>query len=168
MTKFEDTAWWIGLIGSVASIGAAIWAFIEARKASGSASAAEKIRLELINRRKLVEASQFYREANRAISSLTAVGPTSSASSVRGIDCSRISTQALEFITFLNTHREELPSLLKTKVGALVVNTKKDLATLAEAKTFDEKKSAGSAIYYQIAAIMPDIKALADEKKEDA
>ena len=168
MTRPEEIAWWIGLIGSIASIGAAIWAFVEARKARSSASDAEKIRNELVSRRNLVEVADIYKEANRVISALTAVGPSASVNSVRGLDCARISTQALEFVTLLSTHREQLPTSLKSKVELLVFDTKKDLASLAEAKDFESKKAAGSAIYYKITALMPAIKVLADEKRESA
>ncbi|MBA3769510.1 MAG: hypothetical protein H0X08_03260 [Blastocatellia bacterium] len=151
----------------MASIGAAIWAFVEARKAGKFASTVERIKDELVSRRNLVEVSQVYREANRAIAALTAVGPSCTSSSVRGLNCSLIAAQVLEFVTFLNTHRAGLPEALRPKVNLLVLETKKEVSLLAEAKTFEAKKSAGTAIYYKIASLMPEIKVLADEKNED-
>jgi len=39
---------WLSIIGSIASIGGAIWAFYEAKQASKSASKAEMVRDEVI------------------------------------------------------------------------------------------------------------------------
>jgi hypothetical protein len=57
----------LSIAGSVASIGAAIWAFIEARKAADSATKAELVRNELIDRRKLVEVSKIYAQTDRIL-----------------------------------------------------------------------------------------------------
>ena len=47
----------LSIFGSVASIGAAVWAFLEAKKAAASASKAEEARNEMIDRRRLGEVS---------------------------------------------------------------------------------------------------------------
>ena len=51
---------WMSIAGSVASIGGAIWAFLEARKSAESATKAENIRNELIDRRGMVEVSKVH------------------------------------------------------------------------------------------------------------
>ena len=50
---------WLSIIGSVASIGGAIWAWREAVKSSKSASKAEKIKTQMINQRKTSELSEL-------------------------------------------------------------------------------------------------------------
>lgn len=60
---------WLSILGSVASIGAAIWAYIEAKSASRHASKAEAIRDELIQRRSRVEVSQVHAKPRRPVNS---------------------------------------------------------------------------------------------------
>lgn len=50
---------WLSIVGSVASIGGAIWAWREAVKSSKSASKAEQIKTQMINQRKTSELSEL-------------------------------------------------------------------------------------------------------------
>ena len=50
----------LSITGSIASVGGAIWAYIQAKSAANSASQAEKIRDELIERREIVEVSSVH------------------------------------------------------------------------------------------------------------
>ncbi|WP_201534104.1 hypothetical protein [Psychrobacter immobilis] len=58
----------LSLLGSVASIGAAIWAYIEARKAAVSASEVEKVRNGMIDRRRLGEVSKVHAQTDKVLS----------------------------------------------------------------------------------------------------
>lgn len=49
----------LSIIGSIASIGGAFWAWYEAKKSSNSASKAEEIKTQLINQRKTAELSEI-------------------------------------------------------------------------------------------------------------
>jgi hypothetical protein len=166
ITTFENVAWWIGLIGSVASIAAAIWAFVEAKKASEAAEEAERFRNEIVNRRRIVESSGVYRETKRILATLSKVGPSSDSIKSKGISGSNLADEVREFVLLLNEHRQDFPESLKTSVNTLIEETKEDIRLLAEATTFASKRTAGTSIYYKILGLVPAIKALADEKRE--
>lgn len=163
----EAMYWWIGLIGSIASIGAAVWTVVQARRARNAASDAENFRDEIIEKRRLVEVSQLYKETGRILTAVTAVGPTCGQKSLRGIDCSKIAGDVLEYTRFLGHQAVDLPSPFKEKVGAFLVNIKPDIESLSEAVTYQEIKASGKSIYYRIDGLMPEIKKLVDEKREN-
>lgn len=50
---------WLSIVGSIASIGGALWAWNEAKKSSRSASEAQQIKTQLINQRKTAELSEI-------------------------------------------------------------------------------------------------------------
>jgi len=163
MSSIEN---WISIIGSIASIGGGFWAFIEARKAKKSAFKAEKIKGEIIDRRKLVEVSQIHTETKRILTKVSAVGPSCTSSLVRGINCSGIAQEVEEYCRFLNEQSNHFTTSFGNQAKELCESLKKDIELLAEAKKFEEKKNAGKSIYYQINAFMPVVKSVADDNKE--
>jgi len=88
---------WLSILGSVASVGAAIWAFIEARNASRDATKAEAVKNELIQRRTMVEVSHVYAESSRILKLASQVGPTCTKKSTRGLDVSSIAKSIEEY-----------------------------------------------------------------------
>ncbi len=158
---------WISIIGSIASIGGAFWAFIEARKAKKSASKAERIKGEIIDRRKLVEVSQVHTETSRILKTVSKVGPSCNSSLVRGISCANIAQEVEEYCRFINEQSNHFTTLFDNQAKELCESLQKDIELLAEAKTFEEKKNAGKSIYYQINDFMPIVKSLADDNKEN-
>lgn len=158
---------WLSILGSIASIGGAVWAWYHAVQASKSASKAELVKSEIIERRKIVEVSQVYRETTRVLSILSKVGPSCNASTLRGVNCSHIATEVAEFSRFINEHSQYFSELFENKAKKLCKSIKDDIEKLAEAKDFDEKKNAGKTIYYKIDEFLPVVKSLSDERREN-
>lgn len=156
----------ISIIGSIASIGGAIWAFVEARKAASSASKAEAVRDEIIERRKIVEVSQVHAETSRILKVVSKVGPSCNQSLLRGVNCSSIAKDVEEYSRYINEHSSHFTDFFENKAKELCELLNPDIENLSEAKSFDDKKSAGKSIYYKINNFMPFVKELADDKKE--
>ena len=163
MSEFES---WLSAIGSIASIGGAIWAFTEAKSAAESATKAESVRDEIIDRRKLVEVSQVHAETSRILKVISAVGPACNQSLLRGVNCGTIAKEVEEYSRFLNEHRSYFTEFFENKAKELCEQLNPDIEALSEAKSFEEKKDAGKRIYYKINSFMPFVKELSDEKKE--
>jgi hypothetical protein len=157
---------WISIIGSIASIGGAAWAWYQAVEAAKSASKAEKVKGEMIERRKIVEVSQVHRETTRILQVVSKVGPSCNSSTLRGVNCSHIATEVSEYSRFLNEHSSHFTEFFENKAKELCAAIKEDIERLAEAKTFDDKKNAGKSIYYKIDEFVPIVKSLSDEKRE--
>lgn len=157
---------WISIIGSIASIGGAIWAFVEARKAASSATKAESVRDEIIERRKIVEVSQVHAETSRILNVVSKVGPSCNKSLLRGVDCGAIAKEVEEYSRYINEHNFHFTDFFENKAKELYEQLRPDIESLSEAKSFDDKKSAGKSIYYKINSFMPVVKELTDEKKE--
>ena len=154
---------WMSIAGSVASIGGAIWAFLEARKSAESATKAENIRNELIDRRGMVEVSKVHTKTIEILRETSNFGPTCTPISIKGIKASDV---AKEYSRFLNEHSSYFDTLFENNAKNLCDSLKQHIENLSEAETFDEKKKAGKEIYYLINSFLPQVKQLSDGKKE--
>ncbi|MBC8080899.1 MAG: hypothetical protein H7X86_11180 [Gorillibacterium sp.] len=163
MSKIET---WLSIVGSVVSIGGAIWAFIEARKASRSASKAEQVRDEIKSRRKLVEVSQIHTETSRILNVVSKVGPACNQSFLRGVNCGSIAKEVEEYSRYINERSSNFTDFLENKAKELCAELHPDIEALAEAKSFEDKKAAGKSIYYKINNFLPFVKEISDERKE--
>lgn len=157
---------WISIIGSIASIGGAVWAFVEAKKAALSANKAETVRDEIIARRKIVEISIVYAETTRILRSVSRVGPSCNESLLIGVNCDAIAKEVEEYSRFINEHSSYFTDLFVNMAKDLCKQLYPDIEALSEAQSFADKKSAGKSIYYKINTFMPFVKDIADEKKE--
>ena len=90
------------IIGSIASIGGAIWACYEAKNAANSATKAEKVRDEMIHRRKMVEVTQVHAETKRILKVVSKVGPSCNSTLIRGVNCADIAKDVEEYSRFIN------------------------------------------------------------------
>ncbi|MCT2413386.1 hypothetical protein MNU23_17035 [Pseudomonas aeruginosa] len=153
-------------IGTVASIGSAIWAFIEARKAAGSATEAQRIQHELIERRKLVEASQIHSETTRILGRVAVIGPSCNRESMRGVKHYDIAKEVEEYSRFLSSQSQHFSELFENRAEALCLSLRTDIETLSEAEEFETIKNTGKSIHYKILDFLPITKMLSDEKKE--
>tara|TARA_B100000780_G_C20985635_1_gene394010 strand:- start:319 stop:816 length:498 start_codon:yes stop_codon:yes gene_type:complete len=158
----------ISIVGSIASIGGAIWAFIEAKKSMSAADKAENLRDELINRRKIVEVSQVHSETNRVLSVVSKVGPSCNAKLLKGINCADIAKEVEVYARFILEQSGHFSDLFENKAKELCNDLKDDIESLSEAINFEDKKSYGKSIYYKIQNFIPAVKQLSDEKKERA
>lgn len=156
----------LSIVGSVASILGAIWAWMGARKAARSADAAERVRQELVDRRKLAEVVQIYSEIKRVLCVVAAVGPTSTPQHVRGLNCAGIAREVETFAATLLERGSHFSDLYSDRATVLRDDLRADVEGLAEAETFEDKKRYGKSIYYKIESFAPVVKQLADAKQE--
>jgi hypothetical protein len=158
----------LSIAGSIASIGAAIWAFIEARKAAASASKAELVRDELIDRRKLVEVSKVSVQTERILTVVSKIGPSCNPKTLKGVDCAGIAKEVEEYSRYLNTQSAHFSDLFENKAKTLCEELNKDIEDLSEANSPEKKKEVGKRIYYKINSFMPFVKQLEDKKKDNS
>lgn len=158
----------ISIVGSFASIGAAIWAFIEAKKSTNAADKAEQLRDELIHRRKMVEVSQIHSETSRILSVVSKVGPSCNEKLLKGVNCADIAKEVEIYARFILEQSGHFTDFFENKAKELCDDLKDNIEGLSEAVKFEDKKSHGKSIYYKIQNFMPAAKQLSDEKKERA
>lgn len=156
----------ISVIGSFASVGAAIWAYVEARKSKSAANKAESVRNEIIYLRKTVEVSQVYSETKRLLTVVSKVGPSFNQSVFAGINCVDIAKEVEIFSSFILEQSEHFSKDFNNKAKELNNDLKNDIENLSEAVSFDDTKKYGKSIYYKIESFIPVVKKLSDEKKE--
>src|SRR4030095_8184848 len=87
----------LSILGSVASIASAVWAYREARRSALSATKAESLLDEIVHRRKLLEVSQVYAESKRILSIVSDVGPSAEPKRLRGINAAKIAREIEEY-----------------------------------------------------------------------
>ena len=158
---------WISVVGSIASIGAAVWAFVEARKSSSAATKAEKVVREIVSRRKLIEVSQVHAETARILKIVSTVGPACNPSLLRGVNCGAIAKDVEEYSRYINEHSSHFSEVFKNRAKELCRDLRPDIEALSEAESFDNKKAAGKSIYYKIDGFMPFVKEISDARKEN-
>jgi len=156
----------ISIAGSFASVGAAIWAFVEAGKAASSATKSEQVRNELIDRRKLVEVSKVYAQTEGILTVVSKIGPSCNHKTLKGVDCSLIAKEVEGYTRFLNMQSSHFSEKIENKAKILCDDLKRDIEELSEVVALDRKKEIGKKIYYKINDFMPFVKHLTDEKQE--
>lgn len=163
---FDHMETFLSIVGSLASIFGAIWAWVEARKAARSADTAERVREELVDRRKLAEVAQIHSEIKRVLGVVAKVGPTSTPQLVRGLNCADIAREVETFAAMLLERGGHFSDLYSDRATVMRDDLRADIEGLAEAKTFEDKKRYGKNIYYKIENFTPVVKQLADAKQE--
>ncbi len=158
----------LSILGSIASIGGAYYAYRQARRSRKYATEAQNLRDELINRRKLIEVSQVHSETNRILKVVSKVGPTSTVTSIKGINVTSISQDVEEYSRYLNSQHSHFSELFRNRAAKLCKSLNPDIEKLSESMEFEDIKSAGKSIYYKINDFLPLVKSLTDEKKEQS
>jgi len=154
-------------LGSIASIGGAIYAYRQAVHSRNSATEAKKVRDEFIRRRGLVETSQVHAETNRIIKVVSKVGPSCTNLTIKGLEVNKIAQEIEEYSLFLNTQSEHFNEMDSNRAKELCLSLKEDIENLSEATAFIDIKSIGKSIYYKIYEFLPVAKSLTDSKKEE-
>lgn len=157
---------WLSILGSIASIGGAYYAYHQAGKSREYATEAQRLKDELVNRRKLVEVSQVHAETDRILKVVSRVGPTCTATSIKGVNVTGIAQDVEEYSRFINAQSSHFSELFSNQASELCTSINDDIENLSEALEFQAIKAAGKSIYYKINAFLPLVKALTDEKKE--
>lgn len=157
----------LSVVGSIASIGAAIWAFVEARKAMAAASKAETIKNEMIDRRQLVEASKIHSETERVISKVSQIGPASRVEVLSGINIDDILNEVQSFSTFIIAQSEQYDDNFKRTVKKLNKDLQTDIDKLSQSTLEYEYKQIGTKIFSALQGFLPTAKSLADGRREN-
>lgn len=158
--------YWLSILGSIASIGGAYYAYHQAMQAKGHATETKRLKDEFVNRRKLVEVSQIHSETDRILKSISKVGPTCTSESIKGIIVTEIAKEVEEYSRFLNAQSGHFNELFSNEASDLCRSLNDDIESLSEATEFKNIKESGKNIYYKINAFLPLVKSLTDDKKE--
>lgn len=158
----------ISVIGSIASIGGAIWAFFEAKKSTDAATKSELLHSELIHRREMIEVSIVHEETKRILGVVSKVGPSCNAQLIKGVNCADIAKEVEVYARFILEQSEHFTDFFDNKARELCDDLTDDIEALSEATNFEQIKNCGKKIYYKIQNFMPAVKQLSDEKKERA
>lgn len=156
----------ISVIGSLASIGGAIWAFVEADKAAKSVTKAESVRDELINRRELIEISKVHSETTRILKVASRVGPSSDLRRLTGFNAPEVASEIEEYVRFLSEHSSYFSELFENTARDLCDSLKDDIAVLADARDPKSIKDIGKVIYNKIHGFLATAKMISDLKRE--
>ncbi|EGQ8961969.1 hypothetical protein ACKOZB_004375 [Vibrio parahaemolyticus] len=164
----EETNWEaiISVIGSFASIGGAIWAFVEADKAAQSVTKAESVRDELINRRELIEVSKVHSETTRILKVASRVGPSSDLRRLIGFNAPEVASEIEEYVRFLSEHSSHFSELFENTARDLCDSLRDDISVLADARDPQSIKDIGKVIYNKIHGFLPTAKMISDLKRE--
>lgn len=164
----EETNWEtiVSVVGSIASIGGAIWAFVEADKAAKSVTKAESVRDEIINRRELIEVSKVHSETTRILKVASRVGPSSDLRRLTGFNAPEIASEIEEYVRFLSEHSSHFSELFENTARDLCDSLRDDISVLADARDPQSIKDIGKVIYNKIHGFLPTVKMISDLKRE--
>lgn len=164
MSATVDT---ISVISGFASIGSAIWAYIEAKNAAKSASKAAEVKAEIIERREIIELSVIHSETSRILKLVSKIGPSCTESKIRGVNCSEIASEVQSYCSTINEQKSHFSYLFNNEAEKLYESLKTDIEALSEAKDFTSRKQHGKNIYYKINDFLPIVKTLSQTKSDN-
>ena len=156
----------ITIIGAIASIIGAGFAYWQASKAKGSADEAKSVRAQLIDHRKASELSKIQASCKKALNSMTKYGAASTASSLDGIDTQNDSFNVQEFIILTKEHRAYFGNKRVNKADEFCNALTPLLDDFAQASTPDNQRKYGKQLVTHLSSINADIKKLLDSKRE--
>nr|WP_319401861.1 hypothetical protein [uncultured Carboxylicivirga sp.] len=151
------------IITGLASIIGAIIAISEARKAKNSAEIATSAKNEILDIKNTEEISKVYSETKNIIKELRKVGPTATATKIKGVDNNEIASRVLEYSSLLNEHKSIFNQ--QNEVDSLCNKLKTPVQKLANAKDADEIINQGKKIYNLINNHLSQIKKELDDLK---
>lgn len=156
----------ISVVGSIASILGAVWAYMEAGKAAKSVTKAESVRDEIINRRELIEVSKVHSETTRILKVASRVGPSSDLRRLTGFNAPEVASEIEEYVRFLSEHSSHFSELFENKARELCDSIRDDIPVLADARDPNSIKDIGKVIYHKIHGFLPTAKMISDLKRE--
>lgn len=159
---------WISIAGSGASIIGALLAFYQAYRAGKSANKAERIRDEIVGRRKLLEVSHVHSDTKRILRVVARIGPACTRDKLKGVDCAVIAEEVDEYVTNLLQQSEHFAGELNNEAEGLAQGLRPEIEELAAATSLKSKHEIGKNIYYRVQEFLPIVKRLTDVKREGA
>ncbi|MGR3972474.1 hypothetical protein [Shewanella sp. 1180_01] len=156
---------WLSIIGSVASIGGAIWAWKEAVKSSKSATKAEQIKAQMINQRKTSELSELKPLVLDATDSVKRYS-TTMVSSLIGADETTKETEAAKIQTLLNKIVEFSDYFPENFANQFFETSHSSLQSFLEANSPGDSKKHGMDLHKQMVDFSSVLRKNLTEKKE--
>ena len=156
---------YLSIIGSLASILGAIWAWKEARSSEKSANKAKQIKEQLISHRKTSELVELQSLHNTALLAFKKYG-SSSSTSLTGINHNSDAQLSLDFIHKLKEFREYFNSMSGNAADNLFNEINDELATFKNVTNSQQISSHGTLILNHLASFAPLLKREATLQKE--
>lgn len=156
---------WLSIVGSVASIVGAIWAWKEAIKSSKSATKAEQIKTQMINQRKTSELSELKPLVIDAINSVNKYS-TSMTSSLIGAGKTTKETEAEKIQKLLNKIGEFSDYFQDGFANQFFATSNRSLQSFLEANNPQDSKRHGMDLHKQMVDFSSILRKNLTEKKE--
>ena len=156
---------WLSIIGSVASIGGAIWAWKEAVNSSQSATKAEQIKTQMVNQRKTSELSELKPLVLDATDSVKRYS-TTMVSSLIGADETTKETEAAKIQTLLNKIVEFSDYFPENFANQFFETSHSSLQSFLAANSPQESKKHGMDLHKQMVDFSSVLRKNLTEKKE--
>lgn len=156
----------ITVVGTLASVASAIFAWRQAETARDSANKAEEIRTQLISHRKTSELSELKVALGKAQTAMTKYGPASAKSSLQGVNQARDASDVQDFLLSLKENRNLFQRNGINSADILCTRLYELIATFSSATTSSNKKEAGTELLEAINSFSPVVKQALDSRKE--
>ncbi|RZQ54926.1 hypothetical protein C1E23_01175 [Pseudoalteromonas phenolica] len=137
------------IVGTFASIGSAIWAFVEARKSRDAASQAENVKTQIINQRKTAELSELNPLLTEAVNCCKHY-TTSGSSSLIGVELNKKENEAAKIQSLLDKiieYSEYFPNGFATEFYEL---TDESLQEFLNSESAEDIKKHGKQLHRQL------------------
>lgn len=156
---------WLSIVGSIASIIGAIWAWREAIRSSNSASKAEQIKIQMINQRKTSELSELKTLVSEALESIKRYSTTMT-SSLIGADTTNKENEAAKVQSLLNKIVEFDEYFSNGFASDFFDKSHSSLQSFLSAETPADLKKFGMELHRQIVDFSSILRKTLTEKKE--
>jgi len=144
------------VIGAVASIGCAIWAFFEAKSARKAAKGIQKYHTAIEKRIEATAINKIHDQTKLLLQKVSCVGYSSTEVSIKGLNQQDIAREVEEYARLLREHMNHFnDAKTKQKICKLCNELPTHIKGLAAATTFLDTKRYGSEIYRLIDSILP-------------
>lgn len=156
---------WLSVVGSIASIAAALWAWYEAIRSRRFANDAEKIRSQIVSQRKTSELSELRPLVSNALEHIKPYS-TTMASSLIGVDKADREKHAAHVQTLLNKIFELEEYFSAGFSRDFYDTTHASLQSFLSAETADDLKKFGMQLNRQIVDFSSVLRKLLNERRE--
>ena len=156
---------WLSIIGSIASIGGAIWAWRAAIRSSKSASRAEQIKTQMINQRKTSELSELKPLVTDALGCIKRYS-TTMVSSLVGADNKNREDEAAKIQSLLNRIVEFSEYFSENFANQFFETSHASLQSFLAAQTPEDSKKYGMELHRQMIDFSSVLRKQLTDKKE--
>lgn len=156
------------VLGSIASIIGAYWAFKEARKSKSFSELSKSIRNELISRRNLVESSTLLDETQKLINRLGKIGPSIDLKKLKGFDFKPLIEYITEYQTLLTKYGDQGNDDFKISSGAIYEDLKECVTQMNCSDGPETLRGIGTDIIYKVQIFLGKVQSLSNQHHDKA